>query len=497
MKKLNTLFQVTTIMSLLTAGLFTFALAQNADVESNDQTLTIDIEVIENGEVRKITKEVNAADGENIHEILRELGVMEDIDISGTGERLEIKVKKEVNGDVDHDVDVEVIAPDNSFHWIEDEATKAKRPLLGVYIESYDSEGMKGANVTGIIEESAAESAGIKEGDVVTAIDGKVINSEKELRDRILEYNVGDEVEVTYMRNGVSTTKPVTLGEGKSDYNVFFNSPHGGKNQFFFKEEFEGDMEELMEGHFDKMDHFNFDFEFDAEGAFLGVTAGECTKGENGVLLGRVVKGSSAETMGLKAGDRVRSLNGKAVNSFDELADVISSMKPGDNLDVEFERNGSVQKAGGELGKREAATHIKRIMRMAPDCDMGQKGPWAPDVVKEVRVVIEMKDCTKEEEAMLEKPANVDFEEELPLNRIEFAPNPNDGLFSLEFELPEQKDTRILIFDQSGRKVFEELQSNFSGSYKNQIDISSQPNGVYFLIIAQDEKQFTKKIVKQ
>ena len=112
-------------------------------------------------------------------------------------------------------------------------------------------------------------------------------------------------------------------------------------------------------------------------------------------------------------------------------------------------------------------------------------------------MIIEMKDCTQEEEAMLSKPAAVDFEEDLALNRIEFAPNPSDGNFSLEFDLPEEKSTRILVFDQNGRRVYEEILSNFNGSYKNQIDISSQPAGVYFLIIAQDQKQFTRKIVKQ
>lgn len=97
---------------------------------------------------------------------------------------------------------------------------------------------------------------------------------------------------------------------------------------------------------------------------------------------------------------------------------------------------------------------------------------------------------------MLEEPAAVDFNKSLPLNKIEFAPNPSDGLFNLAFDLPKKQDTRVMIFDQAGRKVFEELLVNFSGSCKNQIDISAQPSGVYFLIIAQQDKQFSRKIVK-
>ena len=113
MKNLNILFQLSSITAMLVAGMFTFAVAQNADNESANQKLTIDIEVIENGEVTKITKEVDASKGENIHDILRDLDIMDDLDITGTGERLEIKVKKQVVGEGDTSLDVEVFGHDD------------------------------------------------------------------------------------------------------------------------------------------------------------------------------------------------------------------------------------------------------------------------------------------------------------------------------------------------------------------------------------------------
>ncbi|MFT5920308.1 MAG: hypothetical protein ACI9FU_002126 [Granulosicoccus sp.] len=110
---------------------------------------------------------------------------------------------------------------------------------------------------------------------------------------------------------------------------------------------------------------------------------------------------------------------------------------------------------------------------------------------------IELKDCTLEDEQMLREPAAVNFDTELKLNSIEFAPNPSNGEFSLSIDLPETADTRVMIFDGNGRQIYTKEMRGFSGVYNQTVDISDQPNGIYFLIVAQGEKQFTKKVLKQ
>lgn len=502
MKRLNLLFQVSTIVSMLVAGVMTFAIAQNAN-ESNTQKFTIDIEVIENGEVTRITKEVDTFNGQDIHEILQGLDVLDDMDISGTGQRLEIKVKKEIDGDIDENVQVKVFSNGNSFQWSNDDAEHEKRPLLGVFIDTYDKDGQKGAKVSRIVENSAAEKAGLQEGDVITKVNRTVISSDSELKAAIKEHEVGEKVTVEFLRDGKLNKEKIALGESESGFHYSYNSSgNGGSDQFYFNGDCGGDMGKLMEKFKKKLEdadvHFNFDFDYDSDGAFLGVTPGETTEGIDGVLLNRITAGSSAEKMGLKSGDRVMKMDGKAVNSFDELADVVSSAKAGDAMEIEYERDGKTQTASGELGKRGDGHHGMRMMKFGSDCHAGSgKYGGASEIVKEVRVVIEIKDVTEDDEELLAKPAAVDFDKELALNKIEFAPNPNDGQFNLEFDLPEKMNTRVMVLDQMGRKVYEEELRNFDGRYSNRIDISSQQNGVYFLIIAQGDKQFTKKIVKQ
>lgn len=485
MKQLNTLFQLSTLTAVLVAGFFTYSLAQNADKQAKDQKLTIDIEVTENGKTKKITKELDALEGDDIKAILKDLDVLDDIDIRGTGERIEIKVKKEVDGDDERDVRVHIMGDDDELRWLSGRTNMEKRPLLGVYISNYDKDGQKGALIDGLVEGSAAQEAALKEGDVIVGVNGKDITSEKQLKEVIAGFEVGEEVNVKYLRDGKKASQKVTLGQSKDV--VVFNHGFGpkGSGEFFFEGEFDEDaFQEQMEKLKDMNIDFDFDLDFNDDAAFLGVTPGEKT--DAGVSIGKVITGSSAEKMGLISGDVITKLDGRSIEHFDDLAEVIKAKKAGDTVAVEYLRDGKKGKLNGELGKRDGRIFEKRVIKEK-----------TPNVVKEVNVVIELKDCTKEDEAMLTEPAAVDFRKDLSLNKIEFAPNPSDGMFNLTFELPEKKSTRVLVFDQMGRKVYEEILNNFNGSYKNQIDISAQQSGVYFLIIAQQDKQFTRKIVKQ
>jgi putative serine protease PepD len=57
-----------------------------------------------------------------------------------------------------------------------------------------------------------AETAGLQPGDVVTAIDGQPVGSSTALQTAIDAHKPGDEVTVTYTRNGAEKTAKVTLG---------------------------------------------------------------------------------------------------------------------------------------------------------------------------------------------------------------------------------------------------------------------------------------------
>jgi len=70
-----------------------------------------------------------------------------------------------------------------------------------------------GAQVTWVEEGSPAEEAGIKVGDIITAVDDQEIDEDHPLRDLILEHEPGDKITLTVSRWGESREIQVTLGE--------------------------------------------------------------------------------------------------------------------------------------------------------------------------------------------------------------------------------------------------------------------------------------------
>lgn len=86
--------------------------------------------------------------------------------------------------------------------------------------EDIDLGTMEGIYVAKVTEESAAEEAGMKEGDVITAIDGKPVNKMAELQEVLAKKRPGDKVTVTYLRDKKKAIKTVTLKNEKGNTQV-------------------------------------------------------------------------------------------------------------------------------------------------------------------------------------------------------------------------------------------------------------------------------------
>jgi putative serine protease PepD len=86
---------------------------------------------------------------------------------------------------------------------------KVTHPFLGVYLS--DASG-GGATITKLSTGGPAETAGIKVGDVITAVDGTTITNSSDLVTAISGDTVGQKVTLTITRDGNSQQVPVTLG---------------------------------------------------------------------------------------------------------------------------------------------------------------------------------------------------------------------------------------------------------------------------------------------
>ncbi len=111
-----------------------------------------------------------------------------------------------------------------------------QRALLGVsgmdlhnYIDSKRHEDEKfnadfgtndGVYVAEVIEDGAAAAAGLKEGDVIVALDGKKITKMSELQEATTKYSPGDKAVVGFIRDKKQKTTTITFRNAKGNTNV-------------------------------------------------------------------------------------------------------------------------------------------------------------------------------------------------------------------------------------------------------------------------------------
>lgn len=111
-----------------------------------------------------------------------------------------------------------------------------QRALLGVsgmdlhnYIESKRHEDEKfdkdfgtvdGVYVAEVMEDGAAQAAGLKEGDVIVSVDGRKITKMSELQEATTKYSPGDKAEVGYIRDRKLKTTTITFRNAKGTTKV-------------------------------------------------------------------------------------------------------------------------------------------------------------------------------------------------------------------------------------------------------------------------------------
>jgi len=85
------------------------------------------------------------------------------------------------------------------------------RAMLGVNTEDHD----KGAEIQSVTDQSAADKAGLKKGDVITMIGDKKIEEADDVTEAIRSRKPGDKVSITYLRDGKEQKTTAELSKWK------------------------------------------------------------------------------------------------------------------------------------------------------------------------------------------------------------------------------------------------------------------------------------------
>lgn len=200
---------------------------------------------------------------------------------------------------------------------------KVVRGYLGIGIqdvthdlaESFELREAKGALVGDVKEGSPADTAGLKQGDVIITYQGSPVEDPVALQRMVTHTPVGTKAALTLIRDGKETNLIVTVGEQADSTTVARAEEEPAQHAMI------GLVVEDLDARTARA---------------LGLH-----KKTRGVVVAAVKPGSAVDRAGLARGDVIREINRRPVTSVPEFEQVASAMKKGQRVLLLINRGGA------------------------------------------------------------------------------------------------------------------------------------------------------------
>jgi serine protease Do len=210
-----------------------------------------------------------------------------------------------------------------AFAFAQNSAPKAKsvrtysfnvRSYLGIGVVDLPEErakalGLKdaqGVEVTSVTEGAPAAIAGIRQGDVILEYNGQRVDGGQQFVRMVHETPVGRKVPLRVWRNGAKQTVSVVIASRQEPFAFSIPNLPEPSNMFLPDIQIPDLPRDMMSWRSPVLG---------VESEALNTQLAEFFGVKEGVLVRSVIKGSPAETAGLKAGDVIVKINGEAVSS--------------------------------------------------------------------------------------------------------------------------------------------------------------------------------------
>lgn len=206
------------------------------------------------------------------------------------------------------------------------EKGKVVRGWLGVIIqeitpelaESFRLEEKGGALIGEVLEDTPAEEAGLKEGDIIIEFDGKRIEKHDDLPSIVAKTPVGKKVGVKILRDGKQRSFRVKIRELREE------SPPTNRKKEEVEDSLGMTVEELSPAI---IRHYRL-------------------SDDSGVIITDIEPGSPADDAGLRPGDIIKEINRQKINDLSDYQKHISRIKEGKTVLFHIRRgNNTIYKA--------------------------------------------------------------------------------------------------------------------------------------------------------
>jgi len=252
----------------------------------------------------------------------------------------------------------------------------------------------EGVAVTGVIEGSPAARIGLREGDVITAVDDAAVRGPEALLDRVGRHRPGERVRIAWRRPGAAIEATVKLasrddligeegrraeererGEGEA-VRPPEPRPRGemwdelmerwrGQMREWQRRRREGDAPprpprlERPEPPRDEGDREDREETEERPGGFLGILAAplnddirDIAGADEGVLINSLTDDSPAAKAGLKPGDVIVRIDDAEIHAVDHLVEALLGRRAGQRIHVVYFRMGKRRETDVTLGRR-------------------------------------------------------------------------------------------------------------------------------------------------
>ena len=225
------------------------------------------------------------------------------------------------------------------------------RAMLGVTTEKTGH----GVEIQDVTKESAAEKIGLKKGDIIRKVDDKNIETSDDLSDIIREKKPGDKVSVTYQRDKKESKATAELTKWK------------GASVFNFSPGMESFRMDLGDLNFDELfprvkaprapdaprvRGYSFNNGgWVGGGPKLGLSVQDTEDGKGVKVLEAEDDGYGAKS-GIKVDDVITEVDGKAVNSTDEIARIMRDNKDKSAIKFKVQRKGKSETVEVKIPKK-------------------------------------------------------------------------------------------------------------------------------------------------
>lgn len=365
----------------------------------------------------------------------------------------------------------------------------SNRAYLGVHSNPVSKKKAKklnfekesGAYITNVVNNTAAEKNGLKPFDFIYQIGEYEFNGHQSLRSVMGNFQPGDEAMVYFVRDGKQMSKNIQFGnqaDAKPTHRTRKQDPFLGVEQ----------------------NHNN------VPSSLVGVSVD-------------IIENSTAEKMGLEDNDIIMEINNYPMYDWHDVGTAVDMMEVGDEMKVKYQRENKITvayapvqslaatKDGYSHGSYSSSYSWNSGHHNANTNENDKEGEATNEENQETEVIasqpemedmeINMEDMPEEEATQMKEELGIDMPvvQNLSIEELTIFPNPSQGIFNLEFFLPNNAPTAIRIFDSNGKMIYANDLGDFQGEFNERLDLSRNPAGTYYLMVQQGKLSISKKVI--